>query len=111
MTGRLYIRSVQLFVFIAYSLFTVSQHLYTKSFSLGVRQLMPFIRAKMRSKELSLELRDRIVRGYRSGEGYQKMSAALKVAAIILKWKRFGTTKTIPRVGHPAKLSNQGRRV
>jgi hypothetical protein len=33
------------------------------------------------------------------GEGYQKMSAALKVpkntvASIILKWKEFGTTKT-----------------
>ena len=46
-------------------------------------------------------------------EGYQKISAALKVpkntvASIILKWK-FGTTKTLPRVGRPAKLSNQGR--
>ena len=44
------------------------------------------------------------------------MSAALKVpkktvASVILKWKKFGTTKTIPRDGHLAKLSNQGRRV
>jgi hypothetical protein len=43
------------------------------------------------------------------------MSAALKipkntVASIILKLKKFGTTKTLPRVGHPAKLSNRGRR-
>ena len=43
------------------------------------------------------------------------MSTALKVpknivASIILKWKKFGTTKTLPRAGHPAKLSNQGRR-
>uniref|UniRef100_A0AAZ3SDA0 Transposase Tc1-like domain-containing protein n=1 Tax=Oncorhynchus tshawytscha TaxID=74940 RepID=A0AAZ3SDA0_ONCTS len=65
----------------------------------------------MRLKELSVELRDRIV----SGEGYQKMSAALKVpkntvASIILKWKKFGTTKTLPRAGHAAKLSNRGRR-
>ena len=52
---------------------------------------------------------------HRSGEGYQKNSAALKVskntvASIILKWKKFGTTKTIPRAGCPAKLSNWGRR-
>jgi transposase len=32
------------------------------------------------------------------------------VASIILKWKKFGTTKTLPRAGHPAKLSNRGRR-
>ena len=43
------------------------------------------------------------------------MSAALKVpkntvASIILKWKKFGTTKTLPRGGCPAKLSNRGRR-
>ena len=65
----------------------------------------------MRSKELSIELRDRIVSRHRSGEGDQKMSAALKVskntvASIILKWKKFGTTKTRSR----AKLSNWGRR-
>uniref|UniRef100_A0AAZ3NT00 Sleeping Beauty transposase HTH domain-containing protein n=1 Tax=Oncorhynchus tshawytscha TaxID=74940 RepID=A0AAZ3NT00_ONCTS len=68
-----------------------------------------------RSKELSVELRDRIVSRRRSGEGYQKMSAALKVpkntvASIILKWKKFGTTKTLPRAGHLAKWSNMGRR-
>jgi hypothetical protein len=50
----------------------------------------------MRSKELSVKLRDRIVSRHRSGEGYQKMSAALKVpqntvASVILKWKKFGT--------------------
>jgi hypothetical protein len=33
----------------------------------------------MRSKELSVELRDRIVSRYRSGEGYQNISGALKV--------------------------------
>ena len=51
----------------------------------------------MMSKELSVELQDRIVSRHRSGEGYQKMYAALKVhkntvASIILKWKKFGTT-------------------
>ena len=61
----------------------------------------------MRSKELSVELRDRIASRHRSGEGYQKSPAVKfpknKVASIILKWKKFGT-------GHPAKLSNWVRR-
>ena len=45
----------------------------------------------------------------------QKNAAALKVpkstvASIILKWKKVGTTRTLPRAGHPAKLGNWGRR-
>jgi hypothetical protein len=32
------------------------------------------------------------------------------LASIILKWKKFGNSKTLPRAGRPAKLSNQGRR-
>ena len=68
----------------------------------------------MRSKELSIELRDRIVSRHRSGEGDQNLSAALKVpkytvASIILKQKMFGTTKILPRAGCPAKLGNWGR--
>jgi hypothetical protein len=43
------------------------------------------------------------------------MSAALKIpenimASIILKWKKFRSTKTLPRDCRPAKLSNRGRR-
>ena len=50
-----------------------------------------------------------------SEEGYQKLSAGLKVpkntvAFIILKWMKFGTSKTLPRAGCPAKLRNNGRR-
>ena len=68
-----------------------------------------------RSKELFIELPDKIVSRHRSGEGYQNISSELKilkntVASIILKWKRFGITKTHPRAGRPAKLSNRGRR-
>ena len=64
---------------------------------------------------MSMELRDRIVSRHRYGEGYQTNSAALKVpkntvASIILKWKKFETTKTLPRAGRPAKTSNRGRR-
>ncbi len=69
----------------------------------------------MRSKELPEELRDRIVARHRSGQSYKTISAALKVpkstvASIILKWKTFGTTRTLPRAGRPAKLSYRGRR-
>ena len=32
------------------------------------------------------------------------------VASIILKWKKFGTIKSLPRAGRQAKLSNLGRR-
>jgi hypothetical protein len=44
------------------------------------------------------------------------MFAALKVPkntmdSTILKWKKFGTTNTLPRAGHPANLRNQGRRI
>uniref|UniRef100_A0A8C4RNL8 Transposase n=1 Tax=Erpetoichthys calabaricus TaxID=27687 RepID=A0A8C4RNL8_ERPCA len=69
----------------------------------------------MKSKELSVDLRDRIVSRHISGEGYRKMSAALKVpmstvASIIRKWKKFETTRTLPRTGRPSKLSHRGRR-
>ncbi|KAG2463250.1 TCB1 transposase, partial [Polypterus senegalus] len=69
----------------------------------------------MKSKELSVDLRDRIVSRHKSGEGYIKISAALKVpmstvASIIRKWKKFETTRTLPRAGRPSKLSDRGKR-
>jgi transposase len=32
------------------------------------------------------------------------------VASIILKWKKFGTTETLPRAFRPSKVSDQGKR-
>ncbi len=69
----------------------------------------------MKSKELSVDLRDRIVSRHRSGESYRKISVALKVpmstvASIIRKWKKFGTTRSLPRACLLAKLSNWLRR-
>ena len=66
------------------------------------------------SHEVEVIVRDRMVSRHRSGEGYQRISAVLNVpkntvASIILKWKKFGTTKTLQRAGLPAKLSNRGR--
>ncbi|XP_071322861.1 centrin-3-like [Trachinotus anak] len=69
----------------------------------------------IKSEELSVDLRDEIVARHKSGQGYKTISKALSVprstvASIIVKWKKFGTTKTLPRVGRPAKLSNRARR-
>ncbi|KAF3706550.1 hypothetical protein EXN66_Car022242 [Channa argus] len=52
----------------------------------------------MKTKELSVDLRDRIVSRHRSREGYKKISAALKVpmstvASIICKWKKSETMR------------------
>ncbi len=52
---------------------------------------------------------------HRSGEGYKKNLLHWRfpkstVASIILKWKKFGTTRTLTRAGCPAKLSNWWRR-
>ena len=73
------------------------------------------VRRELYGPELSVESQDRILLRHRSGEGYQNISAALKVpkntvASNILNWKKFGTTKTLPSSGRPAKLSNCGRR-
>ncbi|KAG2460223.1 TCB1 transposase, partial [Polypterus senegalus] len=72
-------------------------------------------KTSMKSKELSVHLRDRIVSRHKSGEGYRKISAALKVpmstvASITHKWKKFETTRTLPIAGRPPKLSDRGRR-
>ncbi|KAG2469076.1 TC1A transposase, partial [Polypterus senegalus] len=69
----------------------------------------------MKSKELSVDLRDRIVSRHKSEKGYRKIFAALKVimstvASIICKWKKFETTRTLPRAGWPFKLSDWRRR-
>lgn len=66
-------------------------------------------------KNLPTKLRDMITARHRSGEDYKKVSAALNFpkstgASIILKWQKFGTTRTFSRTGHPLKLRNWGRK-
>ncbi|XP_072228940.1 uncharacterized protein C7orf50 homolog isoform X2 [Leuresthes tenuis] len=68
----------------------------------------------MRSKELCVDLRDKIVSMHKAREGYKKISAALEVprstvVSIIRKWKTYGTTDSLPRSGRPAKPSNRGQ--
>ena len=70
----------------------------------------------MKSKELSVELRDGMARRHRSGEGYKTISRVLKVPkstvnSIIRKGKEYETTQTLPRAGRPTKLSNRARRI
>ncbi|KAJ8363720.1 hypothetical protein SKAU_G00125510 [Synaphobranchus kaupii] len=68
----------------------------------------------MGGKELPKLLRDKIVEGHVSGEGYRKISKSLNISpstirTIIRKWKVHHTTETLPRSGRPPKLSNQAR--
>ena len=67
----------------------------------------------MRSKELSVELRDRIVSRHRSKEGYQNISAAMKVpkntvASIILKWKK---PRLFLELAAPSQTEQSGEKV
>ncbi len=69
----------------------------------------------MKTKELSKQLRDKVVERHRSGEGYKKISKALNipwstVKSIIKKWKVYGTTQNLLRAGCPPKLSSRVRR-
>ena len=69
----------------------------------------------MKTKELSKEVRHKVVEKHCSGEGYKRISKSLiillnKVKSIIKKWKTCHTTQTPPRSGHPSKLSSQASR-
>ncbi|MGH0116190.1 UNVERIFIED_CONTAM: hypothetical protein FKN15_000117 [Acipenser sinensis] len=68
----------------------------------------------MKTKELSKQVRDKVVEKYRSGLGYKKISKTLNIPrstikAIIKKWKEYGTTTNLAREGRPPKLTDQAR--
>ena len=44
------------------------------------------------------------------GRVQKKFCPMSTVASIIRKWKKFGTTRTLPRASRPSKLSDRGRR-
>ncbi|XP_061700300.1 histone-lysine N-methyltransferase NSD2 isoform X3 [Syngnathoides biaculeatus] len=59
--------------------------------------------------------KDLIVRRYQSGEGYKRISKALNmpwntVKTVIVKWRKYGTTVTLPRTGRPSKIDKKTRR-
>ena len=69
----------------------------------------------MRPKELSKDLRDKVVERHRLGDGYKNISKALNISSrtvktIIKKWKVYGPTKTLPISSRPFKLDDQVRR-
>ena len=69
----------------------------------------------MKTKELSKQVRDKVVEKYRSGVGYKKISETLNISQstikyIIKKLKEYGTIKNLPREGLRPKLTAQARR-
>ncbi|CDQ58130.1 unnamed protein product [Oncorhynchus mykiss] len=69
----------------------------------------------MKNKEHTRHVRDTVVKNFKAGFGYKKISQTLSiprstVQAIILKWKEYQTTANLPRPGHPFKLSAHTRR-
>uniref|UniRef100_A0AAZ3PNQ4 Transposase Tc1-like domain-containing protein n=1 Tax=Oncorhynchus tshawytscha TaxID=74940 RepID=A0AAZ3PNQ4_ONCTS len=69
----------------------------------------------MKNKEHTRQVRDTVVKKFKAGFGYKKISQALNipritVQAIILKWKEYQTTANLPRPGLPSKLSAHTRR-
>ena len=68
----------------------------------------------MKTKELSKQVRDKVVEKYRLGLGYKKISETLNIPlspikSIIKKLKEYGTTTNLPREGCPPKLTDQAR--
>ncbi|CAB1455299.1 unnamed protein product [Pleuronectes platessa] len=69
----------------------------------------------MKTKEVTKQVRDKVVEKYEAGLGYKKISKALNISlstikSIIRKWKEYGTTANLPRGGRPPKLKSRTRR-
>lgn len=63
-----------------------------------------------KAKELSKDLREKVVELYKTGKGYKKISKELRmpissVKTLIKKWKMRGSVETKPRSGRPTKIS------
>ncbi|KAM5138933.1 uncharacterized protein ACMZJ9_016389 [Mantella aurantiaca] len=68
-----------------------------------------------RSKEISEDLRKRVVEAHKNGKGYKRIAKDLDlhqstVRQIVYKWKKFSTVATLPRSGRPTKISARARR-
>ncbi len=66
-----------------------------------------------KTKELSKDVRDKIVDLHKAGMGYKTIAKHLgekvtTVGAIILKWKKHKITVNLPRTGAPCKISPRG---
>uniref|UniRef100_A0A8C5LME3 Transposase n=1 Tax=Leptobrachium leishanense TaxID=445787 RepID=A0A8C5LME3_9ANUR len=63
-----------------------------------------------RRKELSEDLRSRIVDLHEAGKGYKSISKSLDVHVSTVrqtdyKWRKFSTVATLPRCGRPVKMT------
>ncbi|KAF7649425.1 hypothetical protein LDENG_00140680 [Lucifuga dentata] len=68
-----------------------------------------------RSKQISEDLRRRVVEMHEGGNGYTNISKNLHVhrstvRQIIYKWKKFSTVATLPRSGRPTKIAPRAQR-
>ena len=68
-----------------------------------------------KTKELFKQVRDKVVKMYRSGLGCKNISETLNIPritikSIIKKWNEYGTTTNLPREGRPPKLTDQAGR-
>ena len=67
-----------------------------------------------KTKELSNDIRQKIIDGHKSGQEYQKIASQLNIAvstvgSIVRKWKATGgVVKNMARSGRPRKLNNIG---
>uniref|UniRef100_A0A8C5LM91 Transposase n=1 Tax=Leptobrachium leishanense TaxID=445787 RepID=A0A8C5LM91_9ANUR len=69
-----------------------------------------------RRKELSEDLRSRIVDLHEAGKGYKSISKSLDVHVsmvrqTVYKWRKFSTVATLPRRGHPVKMTARAHRM
>ena len=69
-----------------------------------------------RTKELSEDLRQKIIDLYKAKKGYKTISKTLSVHVstvrkIVCKWRQFGTVATLPRSGRPVKITPKAQRV
>ena len=72
-------------------------------------------KANLKTKELSKEVVHKVLEKHCSREGYENISKSLiillrVVKSIIKQWKMHHTTQTLPRSGHPTKLSSSASR-
>ncbi len=58
-----------------------------------------------KNKELSKDVRDKIVDLHKAGMGLEKVTT---VGAIICKWKKHKITVNLPQFGAPCKISPRG---
>ena len=66
----------------------------------------------VKTRELSNDLKKRIVDAHNSGIGYGTLAKQFrtpksKIQSVIKKWKEYQTTVSLPRAGRPRKLSQK----